>query len=73
MSTANFHIHEDYRSDGFDNDIAVITLPEDEVELNDDVNIACLPTGSIAETTDNCYSTGLVKILIILQFGNNSL
>ena len=51
-------LHPAYNSATKDNDIAVIILLSD-AELNDNVNIACLSTGSPSEITTNCYATGM--------------
>ena len=57
VSSSNFHIHPSYNQNNLDNDIAVICLPY-AATLNNEVNIACLPTGSASEVTNNCYATG---------------
>ena len=59
--TRSFKLHPSYKkvsSNSFDNDVAVVCLEKPAV-LNDQVNVACMPTGSASEEMTNCYTTGI--------------
>ena len=53
-------MHPDYNTDTLDSDIGVVDLPT-AASLNNEVDIACLPTGSASEVTTNCYISGELR------------
>ena len=59
-------MHPGYNTNTFDNDIGVICLPNAAV-INDNVNTACMATGSSSETTNNCYATGKLKTMLLIH------